>query len=243
VDHGEWAIHRYLSPAAEDSFTAGLERMAAERMVQDQDKDLRIMWFRSLAGVAQGTAGQAELKSLLRGVLQVPGVTLREQDRWRLVTALIAYGDPEADRFLKAEQTSDTTGEGQKYSYIAQAAQPDPNTKQLYFIEYLHNTERPEDWIEDSLGAFNYWNQSALTEPFLQPALRALPEIKLERKIFFLTDWLNAFIGGQQSASAAQEVHEYLREPGIDADLRLKILEAVDELDRTAAIRQKFVPN
>ena len=122
-----------------------------------------------------------------------------------------------------------------------QAARPDPNSKQLYFIEYLHNTERPEDWIDESLGAFNYWNQSTLTEPFLEPALRALPEIKLERKIFFLTDWLDAFIGGQQSAAAAQQVHDYLRQTTIDPDLRLKILEAVDELDRTAAIRQKFV--
>ncbi len=241
VSHGEWAIHRYLSREAEDRFTAGLEQLAAERMVKDENKDLRIVWFRALAGLAQGAAGRAELKSLLRGRLTVPGVQLRQQDRWRMVTALIAYGDPEADVFLKTEQTSDATGEGQKYSYVAQAAQPDPNAKQLYFIEYLHNTERPEDWIEESLGAFNYWNQSAVTGPFLESALRALPEIKVERKIFFLTEWLNAFIGGQVSAVAAQQVHEYLRQNAIDPDLRLKILQAADELDRTVAIRQKFV--
>jgi aminopeptidase N len=241
VSHSEWAIHRYLSQQAQDRFTAGLESLAAERMVKDENKDLRIVWFRALAGLAQGAAGRAELKSLLRGQLKVPDVELRQQDRWRLVTALIAYSDPEADAFLKAEQTSDPTGEGQKYSYVAEAARPDPNSKQLYFIEYLHNTERPEDWIDGSLGAFNYWNQSTLTAPFLEPALRALPEIKLERKIFFLTDWLDAFIGGQQSAAAAQQVHDYLRQTTIDPDLRLKILEAVDELDRTAAIRQKFV--
>ena len=241
VSHGEWAIHRYLSREAEDHFTAGLEQLAAERMVKDENKDLRIVWFRALAGLAQGAAGRAELKSLLRGRLKVPGVELRQQDRWRMVTALIAYGDPEADVFLKTEQTSDATGEGQKYSYVAQAAQPDPNAKQLYFIEYLHNTERPEDWIEESLGAFNYWNQSAVTGPFLESALRALPEIKVERKIFFLTEWLDAFIGGQVSAVAAQQVHEYLRQNAIDPDLRLKILQAADELDRTVAIRQKFV--
>ena len=43
-----------------------------------------------------------------------------------------------------------------------------------------------EDWIEDSLPAFNYWNQSELTEFFLRPALDALEQIKRERKIFFL---------------------------------------------------------
>jgi aminopeptidase N len=241
VGHAEWAIHRDLSQQAQDQFTAGLERLAADRMVNDENKDLRIVWFRALPGLAQQAPGRAVLKSILRGDLKVPGVELRQQDRWRLVTALIAYGDPEADVFLKAEQTSDATGEGQKFAYIAQAAQADPNAKQLYFIEYLHNTERPEDWIEGSLGAFNYWNQSTLTAPFLEPALRALPQIKADRKIFFLVDWLDAFIGGQQSAAAAEQVHDYLRQSTIDPDLRLKILEAVDELDRTVAIRRKFV--
>jgi aminopeptidase N len=74
----------------------------------------------------------------------------------------------------------------------------------------------------------------------LQPALEALPQIKRERKIFFVLDWLGAFIGGQQSASAQKQVHDYLNSAHMDQDLRLKILQTVDELDRTVAIRQKF---
>jgi aminopeptidase N len=210
-------------------------------MVSDQSKDLRIVWFRSLDGVAQVQAGRDALKGLLKGNLQVPGVELRQKDRWDLVTALIAYGDPEADVFLKAEQQHDPSGDGQKYAFAAQAAQPDANVKQYYFTEYLHNPERPEDWIEESLAPFNYWNQSTVTEPFLRPALEALDQIKQQRKIFFLLAWLDAFIGGQQSAAAQQEVRDYLRQAVIDPDLRLKILQVADELDRTVAIRQKFV--
>jgi aminopeptidase N len=104
----------------------------------------------------------------------------------------------------------------------------------------LHNASRPEDWIAESLGEFKYWNQSALTEPSLRPALEALPEIKRDRKIFFLVGWLDAFLDGQQSASAQAEVHQYLRTAALDEDLRLKILQAVDELDRTVMIRRKF---
>ncbi len=89
----------------------------------------------------------------------------------------------------------------------------------------MHNSSRPEDWIEQSLGAFNYWNQSPLTEPYLKPALEALPQIKRDRKIFFLVDWLDAFLGGQQSAAAQAQVHEYLKTATIDTDLRLKILQ------------------
>jgi len=60
------------------------------------------------------------------------------------------------------------------------------------------------------------------------------------RKIFFLMGWLSAFVEGQQSATALTEVHEYSRTAALDNDLRLKILQAVDELDRTVMIRRKF---
>jgi aminopeptidase N len=156
------------------------------------------------------------------------------------VTALIAGGDPQADAVFNAEREHDHSGDGQKYAYVAEAARPDHKTKQKYFDDYLHNPARPEDWIAESLGVFNYWNQSALTEPYLKQSLDALPQIKRERKIFFLVEWLSAFVEGQQSASAQIEVAEYLRTASLDKDLQLKILQVADELDRTVNIRRKF---
>jgi aminopeptidase N len=241
IAHSETAIHRYVTEQSRNQLTARLEALAAQRMIDDPDKDLRIVWFRALAGAAEQPSGRDVLRALLLGSAQVPGVQLRQQDRWGLVTALIAYGDPRAEEMLQAEERRDPSGDGKKYTYAAQAARPDAATKQRYFDDYLHHPERPEDWIEESLGAFNYWNQSALTEPYLQPALAALDQIKRQRKIFFLAGWLRAFITGQQSAEAQQQVQDYLKTATIDRDLRLKILEAVDELDRTVAIRKKFV--
>lgn len=240
VGHSETAVHRYVGKQSRDTLSAQLEEMASQRMATDASKDLRIVWFRALSGVSEQPAGREALRSLLSGALQVPNVQLRQQDRWGMVTALIAYSDQHADEVLRTEEERDPSGDGKKYAYIAQAARPDAATKQRYFDEYLHHPERPEDWIAESLGAFNYWNQSALTEPFLQPALTALTQIKQQRKIFFLVGWLNAFIDGQQTATAQQEVYDYLKTNKMDEDLRLKILQAVDELDRTVAIRKQF---
>ena len=238
--HTLTALHRYVSPATRSQFVPAFETMADDRMLHSTDQDLRILWFRVLRAVAETPAGRGYLKYLLNGKLSVPGVELRQLDRWNLVTALLALNDPEADAVFRAEQQRDHTGEGLKYAYIAAAARPDAKTKQQYFQDYLHDPSRPEDWIDESLDAFNYWNQSELTEPFLKPALEALPQIKRERKIFFLVGWLDAFIGGQQSPAAQAEVHDFLRTADLDRDLRLKILQAVDELDRTVQIRQKF---
>jgi aminopeptidase N len=156
------------------------------------------------------------------------------------VASLVALNDPEADAVLAAEEKRDPSGDGKKYAYMAAAARPDAATKSQYFEEYLHNAARPEDWVEQSLGSFNWWNQSELTFPFLGHALDSLPQVKRERKIFFMLAWLNAFIGGQQSAEAQKQVHDYLKTAELDRDLKLKILEVVDELDRTVKIRAKY---
>jgi aminopeptidase N len=177
---------------------------------------------------------------MLSGKLTVPGVELRPLDRWNIVASLVALNDPEATAVLAAEEKRDPSGDGKKYSYMATAARPDQKTKTQYFGEYLHDAARPEDWVELSLGSFNWWNQSELTLPFLGQALDALPQVKRDRKIFFMLAWLNAFIGGQQSAAAQKQIHEFLRTAALDKDLQLKILEVVDELDRTVKIRGKY---
>jgi aminopeptidase N len=241
LGHVDTALHKYVNTETRQRETAAFAAMAVDRMVHDPDKDLRIVWFRAVGGFAESEAGRGAVKALLTGSLTVPGVTLRQQDRWRQVTTLIAFGDADADRFLADEEKRDPSGEGLKFAWIAQAARPDAATKQQYFDEYLHNPQRLEDWVEGSLGPFNAWNQTTLTAPYLAPALDALGQIKRTRKIFFLMNWLGAFIGGQDSAAAQAVVYGYLREQtGLDRDLRLKILQVVDELDRTVKIRARW---
>ena len=240
IGHVATTLHRYVNPSVRGEIVPRAEMLASNQMLHSPSKDLRIIWFRGLRAIAESPQGRAQLKDLLGGKLAVPGVELRPLDRWTIVTALIALRDSDSEAHFAEEQKRDTTGDGQKYAYMAQAARAESASKQHYFDDYLHDSSRPEDWIEQSLGAFNYWNQSDLTLPFLKPALEALPQIKRERKLFFALGWLNAFIGGQQSAAAHAQVQEFLKSATLDKDLRLKILEVSDELDRTVKIRQRY---
>lgn len=231
------ALHYYLETP---SLTRDFETLAYRRMLNAPTQGQRILWFRAFVAAAQSTDSLGELKNLLAGREQVPGVAFRPLDRWRMITALLANSDPDAVALFESEKSRDTSGIGQKYAYIAVAARPGAATKQFYFNDYLHNPSRPEDWVQDSLPAFNQWNQSEVTFPYLRPALEALPQVKKQRKIFFLVAWLDTFIGGQHSNEASHEVHSWLDSSVIDPDLRLKVLQVVDELDRTVKIRAKF---
>jgi aminopeptidase N len=235
-------LHAYLSDSARASTAPAVEAVVADRMLHAPTLGLRIVNFRTFTGIAETPAALAQIKDLLSGKLVVSGLTLKPLDRWNLAGHLIAMNDPDASRIYAAEQAHDHSGEGQKYAYAAMAATPSPEVKAKYWDEYLHSTTVQEDWITQSLRPFNSWNQSSLTAPYLTQALNQLPEIKVHRKIFFLGAWLGAFVDGQKSPDAQTAVHAWLAGTQIDPDLRLKVLEVSDALDRTVMIRQKF-PN
>lgn len=80
-----------------------------------------------------------------------------------------------------------------------------------------------------------------MTRPLLVAALDTLPWIQRNRRIFFLGSWLGATMGGQRDAVALDLVDAWLRNhPTLAPDLRQKVLQSRDELDRTVRIRARF---
>ena len=60
-------------------------------------------------------------------------------------------------------------------------------------------------------------------------------------KICLVNGFLGSFIGGQKSEAALTVINKFLNDnPDMDADLRRKILENVDGLERAVKIRAKF---
>src|SRR5256714_8874442 len=153
----------------------------------------------------------------------------------------MAAGDVRAPALLKQQSDEDKPDDARRYAYAAGAAWPDAATKKKYFDQYTGDKDVAESWIEASLGPFNTPQQSALTLPYLEPALGELPTLKRTRKIFFVNGWLAAFIGGHCSEQAAASVRDFLaREARLDRDLRLKVLESADGLERCVRVRAKY---
>lgn len=235
------AFNRYLSDAQQRAIAPRLESFLAEQAQLAPSLGLRITYFRAFQAVAMTDAGRGFLKRLLRGEVSIPGMTLRSRDRFAIITALLARDDPDASAFLEEESRQDRTDDGRRYAYAARAARKDEDVKREYFNAYLNDEKLPESWIEASLPSFNTIHQAELTLPYLEPALQQLPRLKRTRKIFFVNNWLAAFIGGQCDERAMTIVQKFLeREHSLDPDLRLKVLEAADELERCVRIRRTF---
>ena len=55
-----------------------------------------------------------------------------------------------------------------------------------------------------------------------------------------MLNWLGSFVGGQSSAEALAIVNGFLDKSKPEADLRLKVLEVKDELERAVRIQAKY---
>ena len=225
----EVAYRRYLNDAQRDALAPALERALREAGASGSRG---LLLTRSFIDLAWSPAALTELKRL------VGDPALASRDRFRIVQRLYVRGDPDAPAHLAAQSAADASDDGRRYAYAAAAA--NPAAKRDLFKAFLDDKSLPESWIEAAVGPLNAPEQSAFTQPFLAEALARLPELKRTRKIFFVGNWLAAFIGGQTEAGVLAEVNSFLQRGGIDADLRLKILEAIDSLERAVRIRKKF---
>ena len=166
---------------------------------------------------------------------------LKTKDKFDIVTKLAVLGDADAPKLLADLQKTETGDDAKRYAYAVGAAFPTKEAKEKYFNDFLGNKEISESWIELALSPFNSPRHSEMTLPYLEKSLAELPNLKRNRKIFFVNGWLSAFIGGQKDERALQIVNKFLADnPNLDKDLRLKILENVDVIERAVKIRKKW---
>ena len=234
------AFLRYLPEARRAAAAERIERFLAQNMISAETAGRRIAFFRAMADCAWSPAALETLKGLLSESAQIPAVRLTSRDRFRMIRTLIARADPDARALLAAQSAADASDDGRRWAWTSAAASPDAATKAAYFARFIAESEVAESWVEEALGPFNDPAQAALTLPLLDRALRELPELKRKRKIFFVDNWLAAFIGGQTTRAAMEEVDQVLARADLDRDLQLKLLEALDGLERTVRIRERF---
>ncbi|MEK7667160.1 MAG: M1 family aminopeptidase [Gemmatimonadota bacterium] len=251
------AVVAYASPAARDSLRPEVERaLWAGAGDAALPYGLRKPMLDAFIGLAATPDGITKLLALL-GADSAAGDALRDPTRWDIVTRVLVLGVPDAERRYAAQVARATTPAGRRRAFTAGAGRPSAETKRQYFTRFFADSALNEDWATGSFGAFNALEHQQLTLPYLRPALDSLPFIQAHRRIFFLGSWLGAFLGGQTSEAALDVVQRYLAEhgdgrtdapmhgrtgraglPPLPRDLRQKVLQNADELERTVRIRR-----
>lgn len=234
-------VTAYLGDVQKSAYLPDVERaLLAGANDRSKPYGIRKAHLDAFVRVAGSEPGLSTLDALLDSV-SVAGDTLRAPTRWSIVTRLVSRGAPGALTRLNAESERDQSAEGLRRAFVAKAAQPDSIVKAQYFSRYFSDAQLNEDWATSSLDAFNAVESQSLTRPYLVPALDSLAWIQQNRRIFFLGSWIGAFLEGQTEQDALNTVRAFLSDrPRLAPDLRAKILQAVDELERTVRVRKAF---
>ncbi|MGE0555805.1 MAG: M1 family metallopeptidase [Gemmatimonadales bacterium] len=235
------AVSAYLSEADRRRLLASIERMLiAGASDAALGYGIRTAKLDALVGLAATPGGVAELRRLLAAD-SAAGEPVRDPTRWEIVTRLLALDQPDAERLLAAQAARDTTPDGRRRAFVAGAARPTAEVKRGYFERYFADRGLNEEWASASLSAFNEIGHQALTLGWLRPALDSLGYIQRHRRIFFLGSWLGAFLSGRTDPDGLLVVRGFLADhPDLPADLRRKVLQYADELERTVRIRARW---
>ncbi|WP_306520755.1 M1 family aminopeptidase [Gemmatimonas sp.] len=235
------AVSRYAAEPVRDALLPEVERLLL-RGAQDTSATYgsRKAHLDSYVSLARREGALRQLRGWLAGD-SAAGLPLRAPTRWAIVTTLIARGAADRDALIAAERRRDNTTEGQRQAFVAGAAAPDSATKQRLFDRWFRDASLNEEWVTSSLRAFHDPDQQRLSRRFLTAALDTLPWIQQNRRIFFLGSWLSGTIGGQTERAALTIIDAWLAaHPSLAPDLRQKVLQSRDDLERTVRVRERY---
>jgi len=244
---------------------ARVEDMLVNGMIDAKTQGMRITYYRAFLNIAASDKARGVLKELLASVSsphvskgstsstsnvepkstlptgRVSAFELKTKDKFDIVARLLILGDPDAEKLLAELEKNEPADDAKRYAYAARAGIATAENKAKYWKDFTENKDISESWLEDALRPFNSLEHSDATLPYLEKALNELPKLKRDRKIFFVNGWLGTFIGGQRSQKALDIINKFLADnPNLDNDLRLKILENSDLIERAVKIRAKF---
>jgi len=231
------------------SLEARLENLLIEKTRSSTTLGQKITFYRAFLNVASTQNALNILKQMLAaknppanaGGSDPFGIPFKTKDRFDIVTRLAILGDPDAPKLLADLEKTETSDDAKRYAYAARAAFPTAENRAKFWNDFISNKDISESWIEAAIGPFNSIRNANLSQPYLERALNELPNLKRTRKIFFVNNWLGAWIGGQRNEQALAIVNKFLADhPQLDNDLRLKILENVDVIERAVRIRSRF---
>ena len=238
------AMNYYLTEERPKQFAPEIEKLLIEKMQNAPTLGERITFYRSFVALASTENARNVLKDILSGKLKIKELDLKTKDKFDIVTKLVTLGDADGTKLLAELEKTYTDDAAKRYAYAARAGVPSAENKAKFWSDFTSNKELSESYIESAFTVFNTPRHADLTLPYLEKSLAELPNLKRNRKIFFVNGWLGAFIGGQKSEHALQIVNKFLADnPNLDKDLRLKILENVDALERAVKIRAKYAKN
>ncbi|MFJ4207459.1 aminopeptidase N [Paenarthrobacter sp. NPDC089675] len=142
--------------------------------------DAQLQFIKSYAQISRSEAQLDRIQSLLDGASTLEGLTIDQDMRWELLTALVVGGRQGQER-IDEELERDNTSNGQNAAAQAKAAIPTAEAKEAAWEAIVVKGELSNALQASAVAGFMRLPDTALLEPFAERYFEAVPRIVEER--------------------------------------------------------------
>ena len=235
------AAERYAAPDNRRTLLGGLSRRARTAAEQAEPaSDHQLAWVRHWASTAKGDPDQlADVRRVLSGDLDLPGLVLDTDLRWHLLTALAQAGDATEEE-IAAELERDATDLGQRQALTARAARPEVLAKEEAWQRLTSDTSLSHTLSRQIWAGFAQLDQEEVLATYADQYLSILDQIWAERSLDWAIEFsTHTFPHYAASDELLRQVDDKLDRSDVPRPLRRVLLEQRDTLVRTLTARSR----
>ena len=240
------AAERLMTVFADPAWVpAGKRQLAAEGLrlllAAEPGSDHQLAWAQLLGWTATAPEQLDFVAGLLDGNVNVPGLAVDTELRWRLLCRLAVAGRA-GDAEIDAELSRDATDAGRRHAAECRAAIGDPEHKAAAWRLVAESAELGLEEAVRVARAFNVAEHADLLRPYAEKYFQALPQIWASRDgllRLFLGQALFPYTAA--SPELLQRADEFLGQPRLDPALARVVGEGRDVAEK--ALRSRELPS
>jgi aminopeptidase N len=174
--------------------------------------------------------------------LGLAGLEVDTDLRWRIITALAAAGEVDADcaetPFVDAEAQRDPTAAGQRHALEASTARPQPAVKESAWEEVIEDDTLPNVTARSMVGAFAQPGQGEVLQPFSAKYFGAISGVWERRSSEVAqTVVIGLYPSWDISQAGLDSADEFLADPDVPPALRRLVVEGRAGVERALRAR------
>lgn len=159
----------YLTSDERASMAANFEAMLWKRVEKAKPKSsLQMIFFDFYVSVVQTPGGLSRMSEMLTKNKPPKGITLDQDRRWQIISALSSQGHSEALKLIEAESKKDASTMGARMAYAARAALPVREQKEIYWKEFFTKKDLPYSTFKEAARKIHHPDFAQASEPFVQ---------------------------------------------------------------------------
>ncbi|WP_137148980.1 aminopeptidase N [Mycolicibacterium sp. CR10] len=248
VLQAQTALGSYANPdwAAENGWPAFGDKLLDLARESAPGSDHQLAFVNALCTSVLSPNHVAVLSTLLDNepaAVNLPGLVIDTDLRWRVVTALAASGNLDADAvdapFIDAEADNDRTAAGRRAAAAAAAARPQAAVKESAWQQVVEDDTLANITARSIIGGFVRPGQGELLAPYVSKYFAAISGVWERRSSEVAqTVVIGLYPSWDISQGALQAADEFLADPDVPPALRRLVLEGRAGVERSLAARE-----